>query len=116
MAEAYSLETLFHEAGTRQASDLHLVVGKPPIIRLHGELLALDYAVVTAKKIQELISAILLPAQRDELMRQRDLDLSYQAKDGTRFRVNLHFEKDNLGLAARVIPTKIPSLDDIGMP
>lgn len=116
MPENYTLETLFSEAGKQGASDLHLAVGKPPTLRLHGELRQLDYAELNAKKIQEVIFAILQPKQKEEFLVKRDLDLSYQTKDGTRFRINLHFEKDNIGLSARVIPTQIPSLEEIGMP
>lgn len=111
-----TLDNLFSTASDRGASDLHLAVGLPPIIRLHGELKALDEPAVTQKKMEELIASLVLPAQRERFERERELDLSYQSKNGTRFRVNLHFERDNLGLVARVIPTQIPSLDDIGMP
>ncbi len=116
MAEVTNLEALFAEASAEGASDLHLAVAKPPIIRLHGELKALSYPELSAKKLQDLTLAILSPGQRTKFLECRDLDLSYQAKDGTRFRINLHFEKDNVGLVARVIPTTIPSLEDIGMP
>jgi len=111
-----TMETLFAQASERGASDLHLVVGLPPIIRLHGELKPLDEAVLTPKKMEELIGSLLQPAQQARFAKERELDISYQSKDGTRFRINLHYEKDNLGLVARVIPTTIPSLEDIGMP
>jgi twitching motility protein PilT len=111
-----TLETLFTQANTQGASDLHLVVGRPPIIRLHGVLQPLDETALTAKKMEELVLAILSAEQKQRFLQNRDLDLSYQIKDGTRLRVNLHFEKDNMGLVARVIPTNIPSLDDLGMP
>jgi twitching motility protein PilT len=116
MPELTSLETLFNEASKQGASDLHLAVGKPPITRLHGELKALGYPELTTKKLQDLAFGILAPGQKAQFIERRDLDLSYQVKDGTRFRINLHFEKDNIGLVARVIPTTIPSLEDITMP
>lgn len=110
------MEALFNAANENGASDLHLTAGLPPIIRLHGELKALSQEVLTSKKVEELVLSLLGPTQHERFMKERELDISYQVKDGTRFRVNLHFEKDNLGLVARIIPTTIPSLEDIGMP
>ncbi|HAO81436.1 MAG: Twitching motility protein [Parcubacteria group bacterium GW2011_GWD2_43_10] len=111
-----TIETLFSQASERGASDLHLAVGLPPTIRLHGELKPLEEAVLTPKKMEELIFSILQTTQQDRFQKERELDVSYELKDGTRFRVNLHYEKDNMGLVARVIPTTIPNLEDIGMP
>ncbi|MBI5466130.1 MAG: type IV pilus twitching motility protein PilT [Candidatus Kerfeldbacteria bacterium] len=111
-----NLETLFTKANMAGASDLHLVVGRPPTIRLHGVLQPLDEPELTTKKMEELVLDILSSEQKQRFLQNRDLDLSYQIKDGTRLRVNLHFEKDNLGLVARIIPTNIPSLDELGMP
>lgn len=111
-----TIETLFTQATERGASDLHLAVGLAPTIRLHGELKPLEESPLTPKKMEELVFSILQPGQKDRFQKERELDVSYQLKDGTRFRVNLHYEKDNMGLVARVIPTTIPSLEDIGMP
>lgn len=111
-----TLETLFIEANTKGASDLHLAAGLSPVLRIHGELVALDHPPVTAARMEELVFAVLKPAQRERFLKERELDLSLQLRDGTRFRVNLHFEKDAMGLVARVIPTTIPTLEDIEMP
>ncbi len=111
-----TIETLFTQATERGASDLHLAVGLAPTIRLHGELKPLEESPLTPKKMEELAFSLLQPGQKERFQKERELDVSYQLKDGTRFRVNLHYEKDNMGLVARVIPTTIPSLEDIGMP
>ncbi len=111
-----TLESLFSEATEHGASDLHLAVGEPPIIRLRGELMPLPHPEVTVKKMEELIFSILAPALKERFINDRELDTSYEIKDGTRFRVNLHFERGNMGLVARIIPTIIPTLEDIGMP
>ena len=65
-----TMETLFAQASERGASDLHLVVGLPPIIRLHGELKPLDEAVLTPKKMEELIGSLLQPAQQARFAKQ----------------------------------------------
>ncbi len=111
-----TIETLLSEAAGLNASDLHLVVGKPPVIRLDGVLKELDYPVLTAKKLSELLEPILPPKLKEKFIAERELDTSYQLKDGTRFRLNLHFEKDNPGLVGRVIPTKIPTMAEVSMP
>jgi len=111
-----TIETLFAQATEQGASDLHLAVGLAPTIRLHGALKPLDEAPLQAKKMEELVFSLLQPNQRERFQTERELDVSYQSKDGTRFRINLHYEKNNVGLVARVIPTTIPSLKEIGMP
>ncbi len=111
-----TLEQLFTEAKEVGASDLHLVAGKPPIIRLHGILKPLDYPVMTSKKIEELVMVVLSPEQKDKFLKLLDLDISYQIRDLTRFRINLHFEKGNIGMVARVIPSNIPTMEEIEMP
>src|SRR3989338_11546700 len=110
-----TLEQLFNEANGAGASDLHLVVGKPPIIRIHGDLQPLKYLELTPKTIEGLVYPIITPAQKEKFINEKELDVSYQVKDSTRFRVNLHWEKNNIGLAARVIPPKIPTMEEIGM-
>lgn len=111
-----TIESLFTLATERGASDLHLAVGLPPTIRVHGELKPLEDSALTPKKMEELVFSLLQANQKERFLKEREMDVSYQLKDGTRFRVNLHCEKDNFGLVARVIPTSIPSLEDIGMP
>ncbi len=111
-----TLESLFLQATDHSASDLHLAVGLSPMLRVHGELVALQEPALTSKKMEELVYDVLDQKQKERFDRERELDVSYEVKDGTRFRVNLHFEKDCIGLVARVIPTKIPTLEEIGMP
>lgn len=101
----------------QNASDLHLVVGKPPIIRVDGELVELESEpVLTDKSAAEIIYPILTPAQKDRFEADREYDLSYEIKNVARFRVNLHFERNYVGLVARVISTKIPTMEELRMP
>ncbi len=69
-----TLENLFSEAKERGASDLHLAVGEPPIIRLRGELTPLSHPQVTPKKMEELTFSILSPLLKERFLRDRDLD------------------------------------------
>ncbi|MFZ5391131.1 MAG: type IV pilus twitching motility protein PilT [Patescibacteria group bacterium] len=111
-----SLEMLFSQAAQKQASDLHLVAGQPPVIRLNGELKTLDQEPLNASAVQKIIYGILSPEVKTKLEKYRELDTSYQISDGTRFRVNVFYEKGNLSLAARVIPTSIPRPEELYLP
>lgn len=112
-----SIDELFKIAIEKEASDLHLVVGMPPILRVDGLLQPItSQPKLTNKIAQKVIFDILTEKQKEIFIEQKELDLSHELEGSFRFRINLHWEKDNIGLAARLIPTKIPSLEDILMP
>ncbi len=111
-----TIEQLFTEAREQGASDLHLLVGKPPIIRVQGDLQALTYPAITPRIVEDLILSILTGQQKDKFLNDKEMDISYQLNDATRFRINLHFEKGNMGLVARVISSQIPTMEEIAMP
>jgi len=112
-----SIDELFTIAVEEKASDLHLVVGMPPILRIDGNLKPMEgREVLSGKVAEELVYSILTPAQKALYIKDRELDLSYELKNLSRFRVNLHWEKDNVGMVARVISKKIPTMKDIQMP
>lgn len=100
-----------------KASDLHIVVGMPPVLRIDGNLKPIEGKdVIDRKEAEDLIFSILTPAQKEIFIRDKELDISHELKNLSRFRVNLHWEKDNVGLVARVISKKIPTMKDIQMP
>lgn len=105
------------QAGQQQnASDVHIVVGLKPFIRVDGELSELDFPKVTRKQAQELVFSLLSKDQQTRFLEEKDLDIAYQTPDKTRYRINVHWEKENAGLAARIISAKIPSMEEITMP
>lgn len=109
-----NLQQIFELATKKKASDVHLVVGKPPIIRIDGSLHELkNEPPVTSESAEKLIYAILDPKQKERLIQEKELDVSFQSKDETRFRVNCHYEKSHLGMVARIIPSITPTMDDI---
>lgn len=111
------LDELFKIAAEHKASDLHLVVGRPPIIRVDGALKAIEgRPELTQEQMRELLFAIASEAQKQKLETQRDLDMSYEIEGLARFRVNMHWEKGNLGMVARVVTHRIPSMEEITMP
>ncbi len=112
-----SIDSLFKIAVDKSASDLHILVGMPPILRIDGNLKPIkDQPKITEKSAQDLIYPMLNDEQKSIFVSQKELDVSYEIKTGHRFRVNLHWEKNNIGLVARVISSKIPNMKDIQMP
>ncbi len=101
----------------RNASDLHLQVGEPPIIRVDSELLRLeDYQVLSNDALSDLIKVMLTEHQQKRLEEQMHLDFSYAFKDNARFRVNVYRQQGVWAAAFRLIPTHIKALEELGLP
>jgi twitching motility protein PilT len=98
------------------ASDLHITVGLPPMVRVSGEVQALDYPPLTQNITRELVYDILSNDQRQRLENEWELDFSYTLPRTARFRVNVYFQKGSLGAAFRTIPQEIQSLGELGLP
>ena len=104
-------------AAAKKASDVHLVVGSPPLIRVDGDLIILDdKKILSEKDIESLVFSIISEEQKKKFIETKDLDFGYEAEDHTRFRINLLHEEGNIGLVARIITSDIPTMDDIAMP
>ncbi|MCD6470943.1 type IV pilus twitching motility protein PilT [bacterium] len=110
------LERIFQEAINKKASDIHLMVGQPPILRIDGVLTRTNYPALSNKDISDLIEKMLNEKQKNEIYNKKELDFSYAVDSGIRFRINLFWEKGNLALSARIIGPKIPTMEEIGMP
>ncbi len=110
------LNDYLFEALERGASDLHLTVGMPPSLRIHGEILAMNNPPLTSTDTRELIYGILTDQQRKRLEENLELDFSYTLPKISRFRVNIYFQKGALGAAFRMIPHEITSLHELGLP
>src|SRR5919202_86774 len=101
----------------RGASDLHLTSGSPPVLRLHGDLVPMsEYPELTAQGLRSMIYAILPQRRREELEQELELDMSYSLPGKARFRVNVYFQRDSIGLAFRLIPFEIESVETLGLP
>ncbi len=100
----------------RGASDLHITVGLPPMIRSNGRLQALSAEPMSANRTRELIYSILTQEQRQRLETEWEIDFSYSIPGKARFRVNAFFQRNSLGAAFRLIPVDIKSLDELGLP
>lgn len=110
------LNNLFQTAAEKRASDIHLAANRRPILRIDGELHEIkEEIVLKPKELEKIVFEALSAEQKEKFIKIRELDFSYEIK-GSRYRVNLHFEKGNIGLVARVIPQTVPTLEDIMMP
>ena len=100
-----------------QASDLHLAVGLPPVMRIDGHLNPIEgYPELSTNESRELIYSILNQDQRQKLETEWEVDLSYSLYGHARFRVNVFFHKGTLAAAFRLIPVNIKTIDELGLP
>jgi twitching motility protein PilT len=117
MATAVRIESLLEEVLRRDASDLHLQVGLPPILRIDGFLRKItEMPNLTAQNVKDLVYSVIDQDQQNRLETDKELDFSFAFGDLGRFRVNAFHEKGDLAAALRLIPTKIRTLDQLGMP
>jgi twitching motility protein PilT len=99
------------------ASDLHATVGSPPMVRVRGELRALEgYQPLTSKDTRDLVYGILSNDQRKRLEQEWQVDFSYTVPGHGRFRVNAYMQRASIGAAFRLIPAEIKSIDQLGLP
>lgn len=98
------------------ASDLILKVGSPPIMRINGDLKLLDLPQVTTVDIETGLVEMLTKRQIEEYKKRFELDFSYEMSNGARFRINLFKQKGNLGGVFRLIPSKIPTIEELAFP
>jgi twitching motility protein PilT len=102
---------------TRDASDLHVTVGTPPVIRVRGEVERVgEYAPLTPEETQELLYRILSSEQQKNFEIKRQLDFSHSIPGLARFRVNVYFQRESVGAAFRLIPAEIKTLEELGIP
>jgi len=100
----------------REASDLHLVAGTPPCLRIHGAIHFLEDGLLQGEQIRSMVQEILSPAQLERLDFELELEFSYTEPSLGRFRAALFFERANLAAAFRVVPLKVRSVHDLKLP
>ena len=98
------------------ASDLHIVVGLPPMIRVEGELSPVEERPLTDEETQEMVFSLLSPEQKDLFLVNRELDFSYDHEAKGRFRVNAYHQKGFVSAALRLIPSQIRTIEELNLP
>src|SRR5215470_2993206 len=115
--ELHSVDDLLTVMVERNASDLHLTAGSPPVIRVTGRLERLaDHDELTPEQIRTLMYRILSTEQQKVLETRRQIDFSHSIPGLARFRVNAYFQRDAVGAAFRLIPDEIKTLEQLGLP
>ena len=100
----------------RNASDLHLCVGSPPTLRINGKLTRLEMPAMGREDIHTMLYDILADEQKSKFEATHDLDFSLELSGVGRFRINAFLHRRGEGIVLRLIPSKIKTLDDLGMP
>jgi twitching motility protein PilT len=113
---ALTLDELLIELRDREGSDLHVRAGEPPVFRIHGVLYRTDHPVFTPEHTKSLMYSIMNDAQKAKYERDWEMDMAYELADVARFRVNCFRQQRALGAVMRLIPIRIESIDDLGLP
>lgn len=97
-------------------SDIHLAVGVPPMLRMHGDLMPIKFRDLGDTELESYVGEILTPTQKKRFEAGHDLDFSYVSEDGGRFRVNVFRKETGVGATFRFIPGNIPTLESLDLP
>jgi twitching motility protein PilT len=100
----------------RKASDLHITVGAPPILRIDGKLTKTEFDILTPEVTKKLAYSIMNERQRQKFEENSELDLSFGIEQLSRFRCNVFMQRGNVAVALRQIPFKVLSFDELGVP
>ncbi len=99
------------------ASDLHVVVGQPPKFRIHGEVVAIaGEEPFTERKLEHLLFEIVEEKERKRYLENRDFDFAHEVPGLARFRVNFFFQRTGYGAVFRIIPEKVKTIEQLGLP
>jgi twitching motility protein PilT len=114
---ALHMDELLNRTVALNASDLHITAGVPPTVRLHGALMPLtDQRELTGHDVETLIRSILSPELWQRFERDNELDTAYGLAGVARFRVNVFRQRGSTAAAFRLVPTRLRSLDELGLP
>lgn len=104
------------DAYKKNASDVHLTVGKAPVFRINGDLIEEDLPKLVPADTRQIVRLILSEEQQDILHKKRELDFSYGVHGVSRFRINAFYQRGELSFAIRIIPVGIPSIEQLKLP
>src|SRR4030066_1654345 len=111
------INELLKTAHSLNASDLHIKVGSPPIVRIYGELTPITSEKrVTQEDAMNIASSVMTPGQSEIFKKKNDIDLAYSLPGLGRFRCNIYIQRGTIGIVFRVIPMRIPTIDELHLP
>ncbi|HIE36437.1 MAG TPA: type IV pilus twitching motility protein PilT [Candidatus Omnitrophica bacterium] len=111
-----NMNMLLKLAQEKNASDLHITVNSPPILRIDGKLYLTDLPTLSSDDTKFLIYSILNDDQKAAFEKDKELDFSFSLPGMDRYRINVHYQKGNVEAALRRIPARIPRLEELGLP
>lgn len=112
----YDINQLLMHGVQQGGSDLHISVNSAPIYRINGQLTPFGEHKLTPLDTSDIAKAMLSPGNFERLLEVGELDFSYSTEDGTRYRVNAFKQRNSFSVAARVIPTDIPTIEQLKLP
>ena len=98
------------------ASDVHLNITMPPIMRINTELMTMDLPDLNDENIRQMLLDMVGPEKCEKFDKNRDLDFSTMIDDGSRFRVNAHYQRDSVAISFRVVSSQIPAIEELHLP
>jgi twitching motility protein PilT len=110
------LHLILKTAFEADASDVHLIAGQPPVMRVHQVMTPMAFPVITKETAEKFLEQMAGPETRAIFARQKDADFSYHAEGLARYRVNAHSQRGVLAFAMRMIKTKVPALTKLNLP
>ena len=108
--------TILRTAAEHNASDIHIVAGHPPLMRVHTIVTPMDYPVVTPESARTILDQVAPPNAIETFKRQSDADFSYEIPGLGRYRVNAHMQRKSVAMAFRAIKSKVPPLETLNLP
>jgi twitching motility protein PilT len=111
-----TLPELLNATVEMQGSDLHLTTNAPPVVRVHGKLVPLKLPVLTAPETKQLAYSVCTDAQKKRFEESQELDFSFGIRGVGRFRCNVFNQRGAVAAVFRLIPERIPSLQELGLP
>jgi len=112
----FKVQDILIQAQEKGASDVHLNIGIPPILRLNGKLTKTQFPILSADDVHEMIYTLISDEQKKDFEKNRQLDFSYEMKDVSRFRINIFRHRLGEAAAIRLIPTNILTISELGLP
>ena len=110
------LKRILQAAFDADASDIHLVAGHRPMMRVHRVMTAMEFDIITPEDARKVLQQMVASELVKEFDKHKDLDFSYQVDGIGRYRVNAHMQRGVLGFAMRAIKTEVPPLASLGLP
>lgn len=111
-----TMKQLLEEMVHRDATDLHISAGSPPLFRIDGVLVPSNYDVLTKEEAQQLVYSVMTEEQKKKLEEEWEVDFSFGITGLSRFRANAYKQRGSVSIAIRTIPYKIRSFEELGLP